>query len=811
MSSSEPGDRRGDDGQQSSESADQLANPHSRHQQQQQRSSNLTGQLAERRVTHRPNGSSPVVPPNHLPPPRSSTGCNITNLSIVQTPSNRFLSAEVNNPRSSPSMPITDRSDSPGKTNNNSSSSTPRLSALSGLADELTEGQKVRIVRRHLMSKGEQRAARRKRKASAAEFALSNDSRRFDLSGEDDFEDGTETGNEDADEWENPGSSDNPTHYEDSGPQEEYPTPFHLPGGDINHALYKWASKRPTSNLANVDQSRGDSMAEITNDLGTGLTHRDIMEPGGFRRAFLYQKRAAIGKPYDPEAGKNLTRSFVDFLSLYGHFGGEDLEEIDEREEEAYKALRSKRALENGQSYSDDGNESDDERVRTGVNERSSLLNKSTNLRSINWNRRTTSAKVKSLRSKYPGFRDGNNGNASVSQAVFMTLKSLVGTGILLLAKAFANGGILFSILMLIIVSIMSLYSYVLLVQTRLHIAGGFGEMGGILYGPWFRNTILFSLVISQLGFVAAYTIFIAQSLQAFILAVSQCKHLVPIFVLIFAQVLVYLPLAMIRNIQKLSWTALVADAFILIGLLYVFGYEFSSIATKGAAQIKLFNPESFPLMIGTAVFTFEGIGLVIPITESMKEPQKFPRVLVGVMVGLTFLFAGAGAAGYVAYGANAQPVVLLNLPQSDKSVNAVQFLYSMAIMLSTPLQLFPAVRIMENGLFSESGKYSDRVKWKKNFFRIGTVLFCALTAWAGANDFDKFVSLIGSVACVPLCFCYPAMLHYKAIAKTFRQKAIDLGLAAFGAVAAVYTTYQTVSLILKGNEANESPLLGNC
>lgn len=36
-----------------------------------------------------------------------------------------------------------------------------------------------------------------------------------------------------------------------------------------------------------------------------------------------------------------------------------------------------------------------------------------------------------------------------------------------------------------------------------------------------------------------------------------------------------------------------------------------------------------------TAVFSFEGIGLVIPITDAMKEPRKFPKVLSGVMLFL--------------------------------------------------------------------------------------------------------------------------------------------------------------------------------
>ena len=70
-----------------------------------------------------------------------------------------------------------------------------------------------------------------------------------------------------------------------------------------------------------------------------------------------------------------------------------------------------------------------------------------------------------------------------------------------------------------------------------------------------------------------------------------------------------------------------------------------------------------------------------------------------------------------------------------------------MAIMLSVPLQLFPAVRIMENGLFQRSGKADFRVKWQKNIFRFVTVMFCAALSYVGANDLDKFVSFVGSFA----------------------------------------------------------------
>lgn len=79
--------------------------------------------------------------------------------------------------------------------------------------------------------------------------------------------------------------------------------------------------------------------------------------------------------------------------------------------------------------------------------------------------------------------------------------------------------------------------------------------------------------------------------------------------------------------------------------------------------------------------------------------------------------------------------------------VQAVQFLYACAILLSVPLQLFPAVRILENGLFTRSGKADARVKWLKNMFRFAMVLVCTAISWVGAADLDKFVAFIGCFA----------------------------------------------------------------
>ncbi|VBB75657.1 Putative vacuolar amino acid transporter [Podospora comata] len=557
-----------------------------------------------------------------------------------------------------------------------------------------------------------------------------------------------------------------------------------LQGGDITRPIYKWTEEVEQRNKMQRSKSFSTPRPDPENET---LDINTIKVPGGFRRNFL--RRAAGDGPVNPDdteygAGpsdrqqppKLFTNSFLEFLSLYGHFAGEELEEDDE-------VLKPGEYFTSGSEGNlfDDDTEDEHEPM-----EDSALLPPS---------RRKRRRKER-----------GGSGTNSPMGAALLLLKSFVGTGVLFLPRAYLNGGMLFSNLVLLFVAALSYYCFVLLVNTRLRVEGSFGDIGGILYGKWMRNLILFSIVLSQIGFVAAYIVFTSENLQAFILAVTDCKTHIPITWLIVMQMVIFLPFSLLRDIGKLGFTALIADAFILIGLAYLFYYDILTLNTQGLADIVMFNQKDWTLFIGTAIFTFEGIGLIIPIQESMRNPTKFPKVMGIVMIIITTLFVVMGAVSYAAYGSKTETVVLLNLPQDDKMVNGVQFLYSLAILLSTPLQIFPAIRITENALFTKSGKYNPYIKWQKNVFRFFVVAFCALIAWGGADSLDKFVALVGNFACIPLVYIYPPMLHYKAVAKTAFRKWSDILLCIFGFVAMAYTTSLTVMSWASGSEGGGAP-----
>ena len=76
---------------------------------------------------------------------------------------------------------------------------------------------------------------------------------------------------------------------------------------------------------------------------------------------------------------------------------------------------------------------------------------------------------------------------------------------VLFLPKAYLNGGMLFSNVILLCTASLAYWCFVLLIQTRTKVEGSYGDIGGVLYGPKMRIAILCSIVISQIGFSAAY------------------------------------------------------------------------------------------------------------------------------------------------------------------------------------------------------------------------------------------------------------------------------------------------------------------
>lgn len=151
-----------------------------------------------------------------------------------------------------------------------------------------------------------------------------------------------------------------------------------------------------------------------------------------------------------------------------------------------------------------------------------------------------------------------------------------------------------------------------MLVQVRLVIRENFQDIGLVLFGKYMRLAVLVSVALSQIGFCCAYLIFVSQNIDAVVQTFTKCTfHGIKEKYYILIPLVVLIPLVLIRRMSILSLPSMLANLFIIFGIVYLWYYSINNLAVNGLGpNIALFNRDDFALFIGTAVFSFEGIGL---------------------------------------------------------------------------------------------------------------------------------------------------------------------------------------------------------
>lgn len=551
-----------------------------------------------------------------------------------------------------------------------------------------------------------------------------------------------------------------------------------MQGGDVARYLYhQIENANKQANGLVKGRARSLSFSHL-NDLRRESTASDINVPGGFRREFLINRSLQQNKT----PPNFLTRNFVEFLSIYGHFAGEDFDDD-----------------------FDDDNLSEDASFEEVFDEESLLLH----------DRRAPVGTVPRKRK-----RSAPKGTASLLKTFFLLFKALVGSGVLFLPGAFCHGGIVFSTIAMATFGFLTYICYVVLITSKKILGkSSYGELGFLTHGKPLKYSIMVSIIISQVGFVATYILFTAENMNSFMEGMFLLRVRKANIVII--QCILLIPLVLIRDLSKLGFTSIISSAFILVGLMIIFYFCGVQLLDDGLGpNIVPFNLKTWSMLVGVAVTAFEGVGLILPIEASMANPEKFPLVLSLSMASITTLFVAVGVVGYSAYGENIKSIVILNLPQTNIAAQLIMVLYSIAVFLSGPLQLFPAIRILEllvfnsrlfltkeqqstteeGKLYHNSGKYNPHIKWMKNLLRAMATILISGIAYLNADNIDKFVSLNGCFACIPLVYIYPSMIHLKTYKKRPDQSklllAIDWVLIVVGIMAVFYTTYQILFAI---------------
>jgi len=378
----------------------------------------------------------------------------------------------------------------------------------------------------------------------------------------------------------------------------------------------------------------------------------------------------------------------------------------------------------------------------------------------------------------------GAHRKLSVGKACASAFKAFIGTGILFVPQGAAGAGWASAVAMLMASAMISTVGIIFLGQCHQVCPRPYPEMGREAFGVVGYSIISFQIALSQFSFTTTFIVFISSTVHQ--LCRASDVHVPPSWAVVGVTTLLFIPLGWIRRIGKMRIPTLIGDVIIVFAVLYVFVSAAVLIGRNGPSPAAVPWGDTKPTLrfVGTAIYSFEGIALVIPIRESMHKPRLFPYVLTGMMALFAALIASIGALGYVAWGPRVDTVILNELPGAGGKV--VQMLYMVAVLFSFPLLIYPTFSICEAQLFSGM-LASTRRKLLKNAFRSLVTIAMGILAYAVDSNLSIFVSMVGSVCCIPLAITLPAMLHMRIIGV---HKWFNWLMALFGACLTPLTFY---------------------
>lgn len=279
------------------------------------------------------------------------------------------------------------------------------------------------------------------------------------------------------------------------------------------------------------------------------------------------------------------------------------------------------------------------------------------------------------------------------SQAGVALFKAIVGPGILFLPSAVKNAGLISAACVGAIVGSISAWSMLRLLDCseKLRKCGytisSVGDVGQAAFGTCGRLAVESTVVISQLGFCTAYCVFVAENVQSIVFELhggmpgvegegqpcalpgflSDRKLL---YYIILIVILPLTPLTWVRQLRYFAISNIIASLLVILSvafLMITFAWELHQ---HGVAQNLNFSQTSGTMVfIGTAMYAWEGIGVLLPIERAMAKPSQLRCVVCLTMLVVCLVQVCFASMAYSLYGEDTAAIVTVSLVHKEEEL----------------------------------------------------------------------------------------------------------------------------------------------
>ncbi|XP_068206510.1 proton-coupled amino acid transporter-like protein pathetic [Palaemon carinicauda] len=366
---------------------------------------------------------------------------------------------------------------------------------------------------------------------------------------------------------------------------------------------------------------------------------------------------------------------------------------------------------------------------------------------------------------------------SSDNETLVHVLKGNVGTGVLAMPQGFMNAGLWVGFAGIPLMGIVCVECMFMLLRCsrvlskRANVAAlsyeesakaafRYGPEGCRKYANAVGYIITAFLIITQLGFCCVYFVFIPQNLK------QALDHIIPsgtgISQLEFMAMMIVpvLLVCYVPHLKYLARVSLIAGVIQITGLAIMFYYMIRDLP-QVRETVPAFNSwGTLPLYFGSAIYAFEGIGLVLPLENKMKTPQDFGRftgVLNTAMMLVILLYASVGFFGYLEFGNDVLGSITLNLPNHEVLAQTVKIMMAIAVYLTYPLQMYVVYEIMAPVVRRRFE--GEKTKFIAEYICRSLLVVLTFALAAAIPNIGLFISLVGAVSSSALALIFPPLI----------------------------------------------------
>ncbi|KAK9985247.1 hypothetical protein SO802_030198 [Lithocarpus litseifolius] len=382
----------------------------------------------------------------------------------------------------------------------------------------------------------------------------------------------------------------------------------------------------------------------------------------------------------------------------------------------------------------------------------------------------------------------------SFSQSVINGINILCGIGLLTTPYAIKEGGWL-SLIFLVIFAVFCCYTGVLLKECLESSPGlkTYPDIGQAAFGLAGRLGIAIFLYVELYASCVEYIIMMSDNLASLFpnTYISLAGiHLESHQVFAITSTLIVLPTVWLKNLSLLSYLSgggVVASILVALCLLWVGVVDQVGFHPSGTA-LDLTN---LSVTIGIFGFSYAGHSVFPNIYSSMKEPSRFPSVLIVSFIFCFIMCTGIATCGFLMFGDSIESQFTLNMPSEYVASKIAVWTMVVNPLTKYALTLTPITMSIEE-LLPQTQLRSYSV-----VLLIRTILVFSTLAMALTVPFFAIVmALIGSLLAMLIALIFPCACYLKLL----RGKLTKLKIAScilvitVGLICACVGTYSSIT-----------------